>query len=153
AQAQSVSAALDSMLKTRPQDAVSSPAAALVEQVRRLSVQRDGIDQGALTLDLTKPIKVLPEPQTNSVVLTSTKDNVAALAEVVKLLDRLPVGDAVVVRFFPLANASAQRIAGIMRELFNQGDRLRQTPATQIRGEPATEVGKALASQVAVSTD
>src|SRR5258705_4807259 len=79
AQAQSVSAALDSMLKTRPQDAASSPAAALVEQVRRLSVQRDGVDQPNLTLDLTKPIKVLPEPQTNSVVLTSTKENVAAL--------------------------------------------------------------------------
>lgn len=153
AQAQSVAAALDGLLRSRPQDAASSPASSLVEQVRRLSVQRDGLDQPPLALDLAKPIKVLPEPQTNSVVLTSTRDNVAALAEVVRLLDRLPVGEAVIVRFFPLSNASAQRIAGILRELFSQGDRLRQTPATQIRGEPATEAGKALASQVAVSID
>jgi len=153
AQAAAVASAMDALIKPRPADGITGPAAALVEQVRRLAIQRDGVAEPNLSLDLTKPIRILPDAQTNSVLIVSSKPNAEALAEVVKLLDRLPIGDAVTVRFFPLENASAQRISGVIRELFAQGDRLRQTPATNIRGEPQTEVGKALAGAIAVAVD
>ncbi|MBC7834694.1 MAG: hypothetical protein H7Y88_06285, partial [Phycisphaerales bacterium] len=153
APAQAVATALDTLLKSRATDAASSPAAALVEQVRRLSVHRNGADQPSLLLDLTKPIRIQPEAQTNSLLIASTKENVAGLKDLVELLDKLPLGDAVTVRFFTLQNASATRIASVVRELFTQGDRLRLTPGTNLRAEPTTEVGKALIGQVAVTVD
>jgi type II secretory pathway component GspD/PulD (secretin) len=148
-----VVAALDSMLKADPKDGRTSGAAALVEQVRRLNVRRPGVDQKDLELDLSRPIRITADKQTNSVLIASTPANVEALSGVVDMLDRLPIGDAVTVRFFPLANASAQRIALVVKELFNQGDILRQIPATSIKGEPTTEVGKALSGKIAVSVD
>ncbi|MBX3358763.1 MAG: hypothetical protein KF745_10065 [Phycisphaeraceae bacterium] len=153
-QAPAIAAAMENLIKARgTPDSASSPAAALVEQVRRLSIHRDGVAEPNLALDLSKPIRIIGETQTNSIVIVSAQGNVGALTDLVKLLDRLPVGEAVVVRFFPLQNASATRLQGVIRELFAQGDRLRQTPATNIRGEPTTEVGRALAGQVAVSVD
>jgi len=153
AQAAAVAQAMEALIKPRPADALTAPAASLVEQVRRLRIQRDGVDQDDLALDLSRPVRILPEPQTNSILIVSAKPNCQALAELVRLLDRLPIGDAVTVRFFPLDNASAQRTANVIKDLFAQGDRLRQTPATNIRGEPQTEVGKALAGQIAVAVD
>lgn len=151
--AQQVATALERMLKPAAADAKTPAAAALVEQVRRLSVRRPGVDQADLTLDLARPIRLEPEPQTNSVIITSTQENVDALTGVVEMLDRLPIGDAVTVRFFPLENASALRIAAVIKDLFSQGDILRQIPATSIKGEPTTEVGKALSGKIAVSVD
>src|SRR5262249_34264335 len=55
--------ATDTPLNPPPQAPASTPAAALIEQVRRLNIQRDGIDQPNLTLDLAKPIRILPEAQ------------------------------------------------------------------------------------------
>jgi type II secretion system protein D len=128
-------------------------AAALAEQIRRLTVHRDGIEQADVGIDLSKPVRVLAEGQTNSVVIASTKENVRALREVVAMLDALPVGDNVVVRFFPLNNAAAARVSAVVRDLFTQGDRLRTPVGTTIPAMPTSEVGKALAGQVAVSVD
>ncbi len=151
--AQSVASALESMLRPAAKDARSPAAQSLVEQVRRLSVRRSGADQPDLNLDLSKPIRIEPEQQTNSILIASTADNVNALSGVVEMLDRLPIGEAVVVRFFPLENAAASRVATVVNDLFSKGDLLRTIPATQIRGEPTTEVGKALAAKIAVSID
>ncbi|HYE03145.1 MAG TPA: secretin N-terminal domain-containing protein, partial [Phycisphaerales bacterium] len=153
AAAPTVAAALEGLLRPRPGEAPTGPAAALVEQVRRLNIHRGGAGDGELGLDLSRPIRVLPEAQTNSLVVASTRGNVAALRELIGMLDQLPIGDAVAVRFFPLKNASAQRLAAVVRDLFTQGDRIRQAPGSNVRAQPTTEVGKALIGQVAVSVD
>lgn len=151
--AEQVARAIDSMLKPAAKDAKTPAALSLVEQVRRLNVRRSGVDQPDIALDLSKPIRVEPDTQTNSILIASTPGNVDAMMGVVEMLDRLPIGEAVVVRFFPLENAAAQRVATVINDLFKQGDILRTIPATQIRGEPTTEVGKALAAKIAVSVD
>ncbi|MBL8763993.1 MAG: hypothetical protein JNM07_06970 [Phycisphaerae bacterium] len=155
ATAQAMSLQLESMLKPAQQDAETPPARALAEQVRRLKIRRDAVGGvgDTIVLDLTKPIRVFPEPQTNAVFISSTPDNVAAMSEIVNALDKLPVGDAITVRFFPLQNAAAQRLATVVRELFTQGERLRTNPGTNIRSEPTSEVGKALIGSVAISVD
>lgn len=156
-----VVAAVENMLKTAATDAASAPARALLEQIRRLNVQRDpggaggggGGDVAPLQLDLSKPIRVFAEAQTNSVVVASTKENVAAVRDLVGLLDRLPIGEAITVRLYPLQAAAAQRVAGVIRELFSQADRLRTLPGTTVRGEPTTQAGKGIMSPIAVSVD
>lgn len=133
--------------------AATGQAKALSEHIRRLSLQRTGVDQSELALDIGKPIRVVPDNDTNSVVVVSTPGNVAALREIVGMLDTLPVGDAVVIRIFTLENASAIRAQQVIQRLFAEGEALRRLPGTQRRGLPTTSTGRALAGEVAITVD
>ena len=131
----------------------SSLATALQEQIRRLRIQREGTDAGDIALDLQKPIRVLADVTSNSLLLSSTPDNVRALEEIAALFDRLPVTDAAVVRIFPLENMQATQFARIVRELFAQGKVLGQVTGSSVMAVPDSETGKALLEGVAMSTD
>ncbi|MAY75359.1 MAG: hypothetical protein CMJ31_11685, partial [Phycisphaerae bacterium] len=144
---------LDRMLRPQPGDARTDAAAALAEQVRRLSVDRQAQGEPALELDLAAPIRLIPDTGTNSVLIASTPSNVAAVSELVEMLDELPVGDAVVVRIFPLENAIAERVRAILGDLFRQGAGLGSLPGAARRGVSPSATGRALASEVAVSVD
>ncbi len=144
---------LDGLLRPSAGDGKTEPAAALAEQVRRLSLVEGVFDNKGVSLDLSVPIKLIADAQTNSVLIASTPDNVRAMEEVVKLFDHLPVGDAVLVRIFPLENASASRVERIIEELFRKGDALSRLPGTRRQASPSTETGKALRGEVAVSVD
>ena len=65
----------------------------LAEQIRRLRVITTTADpQSALPeLDLEKPIRLVAEPNTNSVLVGPTVENLRAMEEVVRLLDSVPV--------------------------------------------------------------
>ncbi|MCB9844403.1 MAG: hypothetical protein H6811_00235 [Phycisphaeraceae bacterium] len=153
ADARGLVATLEGMLDATRQSSPSARAAALAEQIRRLSIAGGRWDQAPIDVDLTQPIRLSADTQTNSVMVASTPGNVRALSEIVSLLDTLPLGDAVVVRFFPLENASASRVRGVIDELFRQGEALRRLPGTQRRGLPSTTTGQALAGEIAVSVD
>lgn len=144
---------LKSMLKPGEQSSQTGPAKALAEQIRRLSIANNGVGSTESKLDLGVPIRLIPDNETNSVVIASTASNVATLTEIIKTLDTLPVGEAVVVRMFPLQNAAALRIKGVIEELFKQGEQLRRLPGTKRQGLPTTTTGQALAGEIAVSVD
>ncbi len=129
------------------------PAPALAEQLRRIKMMRTALSQGDIEIDLAKPIRLVTDVETNSVIIGSTAGNVAALKQVVEMMDALPMGDAVVVRMFPLQNALAARIKTVIDQLFTQGEQLSRLPGTTRRGEPVTATGKALTSEVAVAID
>ncbi|MCC6659275.1 MAG: hypothetical protein IT437_00140 [Phycisphaerales bacterium] len=144
---------LKAMLRPGDQAAATAPAQAIAEQVRRLNLARNGLDQAELKLDLSKPVRLIADSQTNSVVVASVRENLPALQELVKTLDTLPLGDAVVARIFPLVNASATRTKTVLEELFKQGEALRRLPGTDRRGLPSTATGRALAGEIAISVD
>ncbi len=152
ASAQAVVVTLQKMLDPSTQDARTGPAEAIREHVRRLQLTR-GFGKEALGLDLSVPIRLIPDQESNAVVVASTPGNVAVLGELVRALDTLPIGDAVVVRIFPLENAAAARLKTILDQLFSQGEALRRLPGTQRRGLPPTATGQALAGEIAVSID
>ncbi|MCC6676589.1 MAG: hypothetical protein IT436_05540 [Phycisphaerales bacterium] len=144
---------VQSMLTPGTQDSQTGPARALAEQIRRLGLARTGIDQSDLKVDLTRPIRLIADTETNSVIVASTPANVAALQEVIRVLDTLPIGDAVVIRMFPLENASSVRVKSVIDQLFSQGEALRRLPGTRRQGLPSTATGQALAGEIAVSVD
>lgn len=144
---------LNEMLKPEPQASQTGAAKALAEQVRRLAVANNTVGKGDHALDLSKPIRIVADEETNSVIVASTEANVASVLEVVKTLDSLPIGDAVVVRIFPLSNASATRAKSVVDDLFKQGEALRRLPGTRRQGLPTTATGRALAGEIAVSVD
>ena len=125
---------------------------ALQEQVRRLRITPDGASS-PIALDLQKPVKILSDAQSNTLILASTTDNVRALEEAAALFDTLPITDAAVVRIFPLENIQAQQFQRIVRELFAQGKQLGGLTGTQVKAQPAGATGEALAQDVAISVD
>lgn len=148
-----VIATIQEMLRPREQQSGASPAAALAEQVRRINIRRDKLGDPDISLDLSHPIRLIADRQSNAVIIASTPENVGAIEEVVALLDTLPLGDAVLVRIMPLENASAATTKVIVDELFRKGEALRRLPGTQRQGRPTTAAGEALAGEVAVAID
>ncbi|MFM1803492.1 MAG: Type secretion system protein precursor [Planctomycetota bacterium] len=152
-------ASIATTLRSMVEPAASAPGAkqgelsrALQEQVRRLRITPDGAGD-AVALDLQKPIKILADAQSNTLILSSTADNVRALEEAAQLFDSLPVTDAAVVRIYPLENIQAQQFARIVRELFQQGKAVGSLTGTQVKAQSAGTTGEALAQEVAISVD
>ncbi len=153
ASAGAVAATLREMVDPSQTAARTRLSESLAEQVRRLRMTSQAIGQGDIEVDLSAPIRIEPDAQTNAVLIASTPANVTALRELTTMLDRLPQGDAVLIRIFHLENASAQRLSQVVQQLFSQGEALRRAPGTQLRGLPTTETGRALAGEIAVTVD
>ncbi len=58
-----------------------------------------------------------------------------------------------VVRIFPLSNASAERARTVVEQLFREGDALRRVPGTQRQALPTTATGQALTGSIAAAVD
>ncbi|UCD76487.1 MAG: hypothetical protein JSV91_06095 [Phycisphaerales bacterium] len=144
---------LEQILSPSDQQADTDLARAVQEQVRRLSVRRDGLDEPDLMLDLTTPIRVIPDEQLNAVLISSTPENVAAIEDLLVTLDKLPITGAVTVQIFPLENIAADQFARIVRDMFDQGKELARVPGTDIEGLPGGVAGKALLDEIAVTID
>lgn len=151
AEAAQVVGTLREMLTPASGASGSSPATAAAEHLRRLSVSQGA--EEPLVLDLAAPIRILAEPTSNAVIIASTEANVRGVRELAKMMDRLPVGEAVVIRVFPLNSASADRLRTILEELFRQGAQLGASPGTDRRTLPSTATGQALQSEIAMSVD
>ena len=161
AAAQSIAATLRAMVDQAAAGAAAGGAGAskqgelaraLQEQVRRLRIVPDGAGE-PIALDLQKPVKILSDAQSNTLILASTADNVRALEEAARMFDTLPVTDAAMVRIFPLENIQAQQFARIVRELFTQGKALGTLTGTQVKAQAEGVTGQALAQDVAISVD
>lgn len=146
---------LQSMLRPAEQTQVTPEARELQEQVRKLKIQND---KGELVqLDLTKPIKIMADPVGagagggNRLIITSTPDNLKALATVVTMMDSVPVLEGVEVKLAKLEHADAAMVSQTLNSIFAQGARL--TTGRGGPGEPASPAGKALARPFNVAVD
>ncbi len=154
ATADRVVASIERLLNPASSDARTQLADSLTEQIRRLSVSSDRIGAPDLNIDLSVPTRIEAESQSNAIIIASSAANLGAISELVGMLDRLPEGDAVVIRIFHLSNASAERLSSVIDELFSQGESLQRTPGTRdVTGLPTTETGRALAGEIAVTID
>lgn len=88
-------------------------------------------------LDLERPIRVLAEKGTNSLIIYSTPANNDALREIVGVFDTLPIGADTQVRTFVLQHASAERVAELVRGLFDESKKALKRPAESGDTTPA----------------
>ncbi len=144
---------LAEVLSPSAQQVETPIARALQEQVRRLAVQRDGIDDEVIALDLTKPIRVVADPGMNALIISSTPANARAVADLAAMFDALPITDAVAVQIFPLDNIPAAQFVRIVNDLFQQGKALANVAGTNLRGVPGGVVGRALLEEIAITVD
>ncbi|HUS90456.1 MAG TPA: secretin N-terminal domain-containing protein [Phycisphaerae bacterium] len=135
-------------------------ARALQEQIRLLKV-RSTIKKDIPELDLTKPIKVTADPTqanqqgSNSLVITSTPENLVAMQAIVELMDTVPLAEGAKVRLMHLENADAASVMTILKDIFTQGQSLAGKDGTSVSGKavPETVSGKALVYPLNVSAD
>ncbi len=80
-------------------------------------------------LDLEKPIRILPEKGTNSLIVYSTPKNNEALKEIVGVFDTLPLGADTEVRVYALKHATAETVATLLGEVFEKGKSALKRPA------------------------
>jgi type II secretion system protein D len=153
AKAESLAKILGEILTPGQQQSQTALAKAVQEQVRRLAVRRNGADQPDLALDLTKPVRIIPDAAMNAIVISSTASNVAALEQIALMFDQLPITDAVTVQIFPLQNIAADDFARIVGDLFTQGKKLGGVPGSEVQGMPGGTVGRALLDDIALSVD
>lgn len=151
ADAQAVVQTLRELLTPASGATGASPATSAAEHLRRLSVA-NGVDE-PLELDLAAPIRLLADITTNSVIVASTESNVTGVRHLATMMDNLPIGEAVVIRVFPLQSASADRVRTIIDDLFRQGSVLASVPGTNRVAKPSTTTGQALLSEIALSID
>ena len=153
ANAAATAALLNQLLDPAREGGGSSLAKAAREQIRRLSLRRNGVDEPDLALDLAVPVRILADDGFNALLVDSSPANVAAIETLAVMLDRLPVTDAVTVQILPLDNIAAEEFARIVQELFAEGARLAVVGGTSRRAMPEGSAGPALLEPVAVSVD
>jgi type II secretion system protein D len=145
---------LQNMLKPGTAGEATAEARELQEQVRRLKIQDD---QGkSILLDLSKPIKVMADPVSsgvggNRLILSSTAENLKALAAVVEMMDAVPLTEGVNVRIVRLQHADASAVMQTLNSVFQQGSRLAVGPAGI--AQPEGDSGKALVYPLNVALD
>ncbi len=160
ADATRLAAVLNETLKPAADGQVTAEARALQEQVKKLSI-KDELGR-LVTLDLTKPIRIIADPinnddqGANALVVASTKENISALKALVALMDRVPLAEELRVRIVKLDNADATSVAQMLTQLFAEGQKLlagRVGSSTEGKAEPQDATGKGLVNPLNVSVD
>jgi len=149
-----LSAVLQNMLKPGAQGEWTVEARELQEQIRRLKIQNDSGQ--TVLLDLTKPIKIMSDPVAggqggNRLILTSTPDNLKALAAVVTMMDTVALGEGVEVKIVRLEHADATVMSSTLTAVFSQAQRLALGPGG--RTQPEGAQGKGLIDPLNVAVD
>jgi type II secretory pathway component GspD/PulD (secretin) len=152
ANAASLALVLQNMIRPGPQGTQSLEARELQEQIRRLRVLGDNGE--AVTLDLTKPIKISADGTGggNRLLLTSTPDNLKALAAVVELMDTPQITEGVNVRIIKLQHADAATVSTTLQSIFTQGRTLATGPGGP-GAQPEGLTGKALVNPIGIGVD
>lgn len=123
-QAEDVAKVLTDMIKEQQENARKAdpekPGEPFVKVLR--TTLPDGTVLPELNLD--RPIKIIAEKGTNSLIIFSTKDNNEALHALVAYFDTLPIGADTDVKVFALKHATAEQVAQLMEDIFKDKDYL-----------------------------
>ncbi len=153
ASATQLATVLQNMLKPGTQGEFTAEARELQEQVRRLKVTNE---QGkTVLLDLSQPIKIAADGAAgggNRLILTSTPDNLKALAAIAEAMDSPAIAEGVEVRLAVLKYADATTVSQTLTTIFTQGRQLAAGPGGPVT-QPEGDSGKALVNPFNVAID
>ncbi|MCA9278525.1 MAG: hypothetical protein H6815_07685 [Phycisphaeraceae bacterium] len=151
--AQNIVRTLNELIRSATGNGQPSIADALAEQVRRRLIATEDGEQPKIGLDLTEPIQLIADNNTNRVIVASSEENVIALRVLVESLDVMPVGNAVVVRIIPLSNAAPQQIQQVINGLFQRGRALTNQKGSNRAADATTVTGQVLSGEIAMEID
>ncbi|MCC7290911.1 MAG: hypothetical protein IT449_02480 [Phycisphaerales bacterium] len=131
---------------------------AATETILRLSLMVVDPKTGAVNpikpIDLSRTNKLIADPGTNSILVATVEKNIPGFAELIRLLDGIPLAEDVQVELVPLRFAEASDLEEKLSTLFESGPDLLPDPGDINRdGVPKQEAGKALAYKFSVVAD
>ncbi len=126
------------------------------EVIFRLAISRTDSQEGMTDLtpiDLEKPLRIISDEGSNSLIVATVEENMAAIGELIRMLDDVPTGEEIGIKLFPLHFADAQSVGDILKEMFDQGKQLAEDPdGSGADAVPAGPLGK-IVYNVGISAD
>ncbi|MEK6674142.1 MAG: secretin N-terminal domain-containing protein, partial [Planctomycetota bacterium] len=105
-------------------------------------------------IDLQKPLKILNDDGTNSLVVATVDENVGPIGELIRLMDGVPLGEEMDIRLYPLRFADAESVKELLDKMFEQGKKLNEDPdGSGKEAVPPGNVGKSLVYNINVTTE
>jgi type II secretion system protein D len=128
------------------------------ETIRRLSIikrETDGSTTELKPLDLDKPLRIISEKGTNSLIVATVEANIEPLGAIIELLDSYPIGHAMGMKIFPLKFADVESVRDTLQTMFDDGKKLAERAPGGVKTEavPASEVGEAFVYNVTLAVD
>ena len=128
------------------------------EPIRRLRMvirRPDGEPVELPPLDLEKPLRIIPDEGTGSLIVATVESNIEPLGGIVDVLDDVPGSEEVGVKVFHLRYADAESVSEMLDELFKSGKDLPKPAPGSESSEAVPEglVGEALVYNIAATTD
>lgn len=119
------------------------------------------IEDRQIELNMERPIRLVAEKGTNSLIIFSSPKNNDALKELVAAFDTLPVGADTEVRAIALKYAAAKQVSEVLEKVFKEGKKALARPtegdASPAKGEmppvPPTKTGEGLPYNLIVQSD
>ncbi len=150
--AEDLSGVLTDMLST------SEGAADVQETIRRLSIikrETDGSHTELEPLDLDKPLRILADKGTNTLIIATVDKNIGPLGAIIELLDGFPVGHAMNFKIFPLRFADAESVLDMLKTMFDEGKKLaeRAPGGAKTEAVPESAFGEALVYNIGLAAD
>ncbi|MFQ5413587.1 MAG: secretin N-terminal domain-containing protein [Phycisphaerae bacterium] len=131
-------------------------ADATEEVIYRLSVSRATPDGDLVELspiDREKPIEIIADAGTNSLVVATVQSNVGPVGELIRLLDGVPLAEHVDVKLFPFRFADAESVLGILETMFADGKELPRDPDGAGEGAVPEGAARALVYNIGLAAD
>ncbi|MCP4590345.1 MAG: hypothetical protein GY842_06360, partial [bacterium] len=128
------------------------------EPIRRLRMvirRPDGEPVELPPLDLEKPLRIIPDDGTGSLIVATVESNIEPMGGIIDVLDGVPGAEEVGIKVFRLRYADAESVSEMLDELFKGGKDLPKPAPGSDKSEAVPEgpVGEALVYNIAVTTD
>lgn len=130
---------------------------AVQEMIQRLRIAKADA-KGELThlppIDLQRTLRIIPDKETNSLIIATNEENVEPIGELIRLLDGVPLAEKIVLKLFPLRYADAESLGETISTMFEDSKILPEDPDGSGKGAvPEGGEGAALVYNLGVGSD
>lgn len=127
------------------------------EVIQRLQISKS-LPSGEVVelppIDLQRPTKIIADEGTGSLIIATAEENIGPMTELIRLLDGVPMSEAVALKLFPLRFADAETLVTTFKSMFDGGKKLTEDPdGSGQNAVPPDATGKALVYNVGLFSD
>jgi len=151
--ASEMSKVIQDLLKTE----VKAQQDAVTELIIRLRISK-ATPSGEIIdlppLDMQRPMRIIADDGTNSLIVATAEENVVPMGELIRLMDGVPLAEEFTIRVFPMRFADAESVGETLKKMFDDGKKLTEDPDGGGKGgSPSGDTGKALVYNIGIAAD
>jgi len=146
---------INELIEVQAQAGQAKPGEEPIRRLRMVVRTPDGEPYEVAPLDLEKPLRILPDEGTGSLIVATVESNIEPMDEIINILDGVPGSEEVGIKVFHLRYADAETLSEMLDDMFQGGKDLpKPAPGSESsHAVPEGAVGEALVYNIAVTTD